>query len=556
MEKGFEESVRKFSLQNAILHCGKADVGAVTGKVMAEHPQLRKEAREVMPAIKTIVDEVNRMSVAEQRKLLESLAPELLVREKREKEHVLPPLPNPGDDVVMRLAPFPSGPLHIGNARMVLLNDEYVKTYGGRLLLIFDDTMGSDYKPPVPESYELIESALEWLDVDVHEVHYKSDRLPIFYEWAEKLIVMGHAYVCHCDSQVLRKNREEGKECEHRKFSVEQNLDRWRLMLLKRFDEGEAVLRLKTDMKHRNPAFRDRVLFRISAREHPRAGNKYAVWPLLEFSWAVDDHLLGVTHILRGKDLIIEDEMERFLWKLFNVKGGEFIHYGMLRIKEMKLSKSKSRTEVMSKVYSGWDDPRTWSIQSLAKRGIKAEAVREFILSFGLSLTDIEVPAENLYSENRKLIDSEADRFFFVPNPKEIVIEGLPPGLRAVEMPNHPTLKERGKRTMKVSSNVCISKEDFENLKGKEVRLKDFCNIIMSEKAKFTSRENKDISKIQWVSEGIKTRVVMPDGNVVEGVGEVNLRHAERGGIVQFERFGFVRLDKVENEVVAYFGHK
>ena len=93
-------------------------------------------------------------------------------------------------------------------------------------------------------------------------------------------------------------------------------MEEWERMLSGEYSEGEAAVRLKTDMKDPDLAFRDRVLLRISERPHPRVGTKYRVWPMLEFSWAVDDHLLGITHVLRGKDLMMEDKMERFMWKL------------------------------------------------------------------------------------------------------------------------------------------------------------------------------------------------------------------------------------------------
>lgn len=551
-----ESSIRKYALQNAILHNGKADINSVTGKIMAEFPEYRIKPKEIIPLIKEIVREINQLSFDSQKEHLNRIAPELLRKEKKEKEIVLPELPEAGRKIVMRLAPFPSGPLHIGNARMVILNDEYVKKYGGELILFFDDTIGSEEKIPIPEAYDMIKESLDWLGVDYHKIYYKSDRLTIFYEWAEKLINLGHAYVCECDAETLKSNREKSIECTHRKQSVETNLEKWRKMLSAFYKEGDAILRIKSDMKHKNPAFRDRVLFRISDRKHPRVNKKYRVWPLLEFSWAIDDYLLGVTHILRGKDLLIEDEMESYIWQLLGLKGAQFVHYGMIRVAEAKLSKSKSRAEVEKGLFSGWDDPRTWSLGSLRKRGIQPQTLRNFILSFGISLTDIEVPAENLYSENRKIIDPIANRYFFVPNPVRIEIQNLLPEIKTAKVPNHPDFKERGERILSVSSEVFIAQNDFETYRGKEIRLKDFCNIVLDKKATFTSKENKEIPKIQWVVEHLNVKVIMPDGTTISGYGEPSLKNTKADEIVQFERFGFVRIDSIGDEITAYFAHK
>jgi hypothetical protein len=216
--------------------------------------------------------------------------------------------------------------------------------------------------------------------------------------------------------------------------------------------EGEAVLRIKTDMHHPNPAFRDRVLFRIADREHPRVGKKYRVWPTLEMTWAIDDHLLGITHVMRGNDLMIESDMEKYIWDLFKWKHPILIHTGLVRLEGVgaKLSKSKAQKEVTSGQFSGWDDPRTWSVQSLARRGIRQEAIREFVKRIGLNKQDIIVPVESLYAINRQIIDSETPRYSFVENPVKLNI----PELRAF----HERV-EKGVRAADISAPIAYSCE-------------------------------------------------------------------------------------------------
>ncbi len=290
-----EELARKHALKNAVEYGGECDPGAVIGKLMSE---VDEEPGKVQEVVGKVVEEVNSLGPEDQMEELEGYE-----YEEEEDEEGLPELPNAGEEVVMRMAPFPSGMLHVGNARMAVLNDEYVKKDGGKLYLVIDDTAGSDEKKPVEEAYEEIPRDLEWLGVDFDEVVYKSDRMEKFYEYGEKFLENDWAYVCECDAETLRQNRKDGKACEHRGRTPEENLERWEKMLEGELGEGDAVVRLKTDMQHEDPAFRDRVLLRISDIDHPRVGNSYHVWPMLEFSWAIDDHLLGMTHILRGKDL-------------------------------------------------------------------------------------------------------------------------------------------------------------------------------------------------------------------------------------------------------------
>jgi len=549
-----EDLILKHALKNALGHEGKADEKAVIGKVLAEDPSLKQRIKEVIQKTKEIVSEINKLSFNEIKERAERLGISLEEKKKEEKLE-LPPLPQAEKGkVVMRLAPFPSGPLHIGNARMVILNDEYVKEYKGKLLLVFDDTMGSEEKRLDPEAYDLILDGLEWLGVKFDKIIYKSDRVEIFYRYARKLIEKGYAYVCECPVEVLRKNRKLGVECKCRKNSVEENLEKWEKMLSGEYKEGEAVLRIKTDMNHPDPAFRDRVLLRIVEKEHPRVGDKYRVWPMLEFSWAIDDHLLGITHILRGKDLVIEDMMEEFIWKIFGWKRIPFIHYGLLRIKEAKLSKSKARAAIEKGLLRGWNDPRTWSLQSLRERGIQPQAIRNFILRMGLSLADVTLPAEILYAENRKIIDSIANRYFCVINPVKISIESKIK-IKKVRVVLHPDFPERGKRTIPVDTkSIYIEKDDFEKFKGKEVGLAYFCTIKLGKKSKFvSSRVKYEVPKIHWVSEPHeKVKILMPDGKEVKAFGEPLIKKLKEGEIIQLFRVGFCRIGKD----ILHFAHK
>ena len=559
------DSARKFALHNAVVHDGKADAKAVLGRLLAEDPSLRGRASEAAMAVERVVAEVNGLAPDAQRAQLALIAPELLERTRADVgPRELPPLPGAADGkVVLRLAPYPSGPLHIGNARAFVLNDAYTKRYHGRLLLVFDDTIGSEEKPLLPEAFDQVKEGLDWAGVEYHDVLYKSDRIPMHYEWAEKLLSTGEAYVCECDAATLRKNREAKRACAHRIQDVDETIAMWKAMLDGEYGEGEAVVRLKTDMAHPNPAFRDRVLFRIAEREHPRVGTRYRVWPMLEFSWAVDDHLLGITHVLRGKDLVMEDMMEARIWDVLEIAHRPaFVHFGILRFKDLELSKSRYRKEIAEGRLTGIDDPRTWTLQSMRRRGIRPAALRAFVLSFGLSLSDIEVPAETLYAENRKMIDKEANRYFFVPDPVSVEIAGLPP-IERVRAPLHPDFPGRGVREIPAGPKVHIAKEDFERLRGKEVRLKDFCNVILDKRAKFVSMENKDIPKVQWVMHGVNVHLVLPDvtespePRELRGLGEPLVATLKVDDVVQFERVGFARIDHVSKaEVRAYFAHR
>jgi glutamyl-tRNA synthetase len=552
-----EARARRLTLENAVAHEGQARAGPILARLLAIDPSLRPRAEEVRSLVSALVAEVTQLPVAELEDRLSALGGPEPERVKEEKSTTgeFPDLPGAElGKVVLRMAPFPSGVLHIGNARMLFVNQHYRERYRGKLLLVFDDTAGSDEKRVETEFFDLILGDCELAGVRPDAVYYKSDRIPLFYPWARRVIERHGAYVCQCPQEQLRTNRAAGVACEHRTQTVEETLDEWDRMLANAYNPGEAVLRLRTDIQDPDPAFRDRVLFRISDIDHPRVGRKWRVWPMLEFSWAVDDVELGVTHVIRGKDLVMEDKMQRFIWSLLGVKGVPFLHWGILRVREAKVSKSKSYAEVKSGLYDGWADPRTWSLRSLDRRGISMPAVKEFVLSFGLSLSDIEVPAETLYAENRKRIDATTVRRMYVPEPVRVEVDGYPDGLATTVLENHPEHAELGNRVVGAGPAFFVPHRDLVRCAGTEVRLKDLLNVELppgpvalggTVRARFTSRENKKLARLQWVGAdgAVPVELLGVDGSRSSGVGERALAEARPRDIVQFERVGFMRVE-------------
>lgn len=541
-----EKLIKAYALKNA-LEFDKAEPGKILPKLF-KHGLEKKDIPKILPEIKETVNQINKLTKEQKEKEFSAL--EKLIPEKQEQREGLPELPNPKKKMVFRLAPYPSGALHIGNARTFLLNALYAEKYEGKVLLVMDDTIGSEEKQISKDAYKLIEESLTWLKIKYAKpVVYKSDRLEIYYKHAEELIKKNKAYVCECPQEKFKSLKDNKKDCPCR--NKKNQLEAWKKMF--KAKPGETVLRIKTSMQHPDPAFRDRVLFKISDRTHPRTKNKYKVWPALEMSWAIDDHLLGVTHIIRGTDLAMETEMEKFIWDIFKWTHPTTVHNGPLNLEGIgaKISKSKAQKEVQSGKFIGWSDPRTWSIQSLKRRGIKPEAIREFVESLSLSQQNITAPVESLYSINRKIIDPTAKRFSFVENPVELKIKNAPI-IKKVKIPIHPDKKPT--RELKVNK-IFISKKDFEKFKGQEIRLLHLYNIKLSKNPEFTSKENKNIQKINWVSEPINCEILQTDGKTTKGLADPGIKTLKKDEVLQFERYGFVKLDK-KQPYQFWFTHK
>lgn len=556
-----EELARKYALQNAVLHDGKADSGAVIGKVIASDPAFKSKIKEIIPTIRSICDDVNGLSKEEQGKLLREIAPELLVKREIKKSE-LADLPGVSDKVVMRFAPGPSGPLHIGHTRAAILNNEYVQRYGGRYIIRLEDTNPNKIDP---EAYESIIEDLKWLEISDFEVAIQSDRFEIYYNHAWKLLEMGRAYVCTCDVEDWRSAKLKKKSCPHRDKDPASQLELWDRMLAGGFGEGEASYVVKTDIDHPNPAVRDFVGFRIVKDPHPRTKDRYLVYPLYNYSVAIDDHLMGMTHVLRGKDHLNNTYRQAYVFDHFGWKKPTYVHYGLVQIVDTTLKTTLISEGIKEGEYSGWDDIRLATLKALARRGITPEAIRKYWIDVGIKEVDIKFSWDNLYAYNKDVVDDSANRYFFVWSPKRLTIRGI--GDLEGHAPLHPDHPDRGIRKVQLSGdgmvNVLVTEDDLSKVRiDQKVRLKDLCNVKMiSENEADYIGDDISILKegakiIHWVSEdSVSTKLFLPNGSVKEGYSE-NILDSDMGKVVQFERLGFVKIDRNDEGHMAYFAHR
>jgi glutamyl-tRNA synthetase len=558
------ELIERYALQNAVKYKAAPNSGAVMGKLMGEHPQLRPRAKELGPLIGEVLAEIAAMSPEEWQRRLQAIAPQLLeeLAEKKEPTKGLPPLVAKGKEVVMRFAPNPNGPPTLGSARGIIINSEYVKMHGGKFILRFDDTDPAK-KRPLAEAYQWYLEDCQWLEAKPDLVITASERVPLYYQIAEELIGKGGAYVCLCKQLAFKELKDAGEACPHRGQSPEENLELWRRMLDGRLSEGEAVVRVKTDIKYKDPAIRDWAAFRIVTASHPKVGDRYRVWPLLDFESAVEDHLLGVTHILRGKDLMDSETRQKYIYRHMGWEYPETIHWGKIKIHQFgSFSTSKLKAAIAAGEYTGWDDPRIPTVRAVRRRGIEALALRKFMIDLGLGETDISISMDSVYAENRKLVDARANRRFFVWDPVALEITGAVPA--RTKAPLHPTV-DRGFREIPAGNRVLVCKKDMEELNvGDKIRLKDFCNVEITRldpaQALLVDLNPETAKAAKWKiihwapPDGLRVKVLGPEG-IDEGIGEAGIVE-ELDKVVQFERYGFVRIDSLGDPIVACYAHR
>jgi glutamyl-tRNA synthetase len=285
---------------------------------------------------------------------------------------------------------------------------------------------------------------------------------------------------------------------------------------------------------------------------------------------------LGVTHIIRGKEHLTNGVRQEFMYKHLGWEYPQAIHYGRLKITGAFLSKSKIVAGVRSGEFTGWDDPRLATFAALRKRGITPEAIKKMIIDVGPKPADVTLSWENLYSYNRKILDLLSSRYFFVADPVKLTVKNVPKTYVA-KLPLHPEKPEGGFRQYIVeptgnskTATFWMTKKDAATMEpGKIVRLMELFNVKIevanaeNVDSVFISESYEDVRKtkaqlIQWipVGEEYPCTAILQDASIVEGYAESACKKLKPDTVIQFERFGFVRVDTVDEKITVYYAHK
>ena len=564
MANSLEETIRKHTLKNA--HDYKLAIpGKIIGKVIGEWPDSKNDMKGTMKLLNEEAKRVNALSVAQ---MAEELKEFIFKEKKEEKKEIELPGAVQGR-VVTRFPPEPSGYPHIGHAKAAWLDFEAARRYGGKMLLRFDDTNPEKEKQ---EYVDALKEGLLWLGIDWSEESYTSDRMEEFYTSADELFVKFSAYVCTCSGEEVKKGREAKKSCDCSARDAEENMALFRKMREGKIEEGEAIVRFRGLMSDENSVMRDPTLFRIIKAPHYRQGEKYKAWPSYDFVAPIMDSLEGVTHAMRTKEYELRNPLYFAILKSLDLRAPRLIEFSRLAIKGAPISKRLIAPLISQGKVQGWDDPRLPTLLALKRRGILPEAVREFVLSFGLSKVESEPGWDSLLSCNRKILDERSMRRFFVKNPVKIEVHGAPQ--KEAVLKNHPGKQEMGERRIATSGSFFVGASDLESIPiGETFRLKDLYNLTLVEredgnmKFNFEGQEGLAAKKIQWVpvESAVSCKVMVPkdlldeDGNFVQdsmvieiGVCEQSCLELTDGACVQFERFGYARLDKKEENGLVF----
>lgn len=571
----FEKFVFLEGLKNAQSFGGKANPKALIGRCVPNFPDMKANMKEYMGKLNEVCSKINEMDVEAQKAKLLELDSQFFEKKKEKvqpkKKDGLPELEGVENGVVVRFPPAPSGHLHLGHLFGIVANYELVKKYGGKFILRLEDTNPDNIDL---SNYDKVIEDVKWIcDDNVDEIYYQSDRLEIYYKYLRELVAKGAAFVCECQGDEFKNFTDESKACPHRDLPVETQIENLEKMFNGGYKEGEAVVRAMADLENKNPALRSFALARINETEHPRVKGDFRVWPNYNLAVSCDDYLMKLTHVIRGKDLEIGEPRQKMLFDVLGWEAPVYFHYGKLKFVDMDLSKSRLTEKINSGEFSGWDDPRVPSILAFKKKGYKAQAFREFILSLGISKRDSKITKEEYLKGldyfNKQILEKESSRYFCIEEKFEVEIENVSEyPVEKIKIAKHPEDESFGFREIGIDSKYFVNKRDGERLEvGDLFRLMHFGNfevVSKSEngvKVRYVSKEfSRDLKlkgNIHFVPENCEEiEIITSENNRVQGFCE-DLSDLSVGDSVQFERFAFMKFDRIEEgKKVFYYTHK
>ncbi|MFC1467389.1 glutamine--tRNA ligase/YqeY domain fusion protein [Verrucomicrobiota bacterium] len=429
-------------------------------------------------------------------------------------------------EVVTRFPPEPNGYLHIGHAKAICLDFGTAKKYGGRCHLRFDDTN------PTAEDIEYVEAIKEdvkWLGWDWGEnLYWASSYFDKIHGYAVELIKKDKAYVCELSSEEFKEYRgvptRPGNEPPGRNRTVEENLDLFERMKNGEFKDGEYVLRAKIDMASPNLHLRDPAIYRIKHATHHTTGDQWCIYPMYDFAHCIEDSIEGITHSMCTLEFEVHRPLYDWILDSLEIFHPQQIEFARLNLSYTIMSKRKLLQLVNENRVNGWDDPRMPTLSGLRRRGYTPESIRNFCEKIGCtkfeSLTDVALLEHCLRDD----LNKKALRVMGVLDPVKVVIDNMADDeVIEVEAVNNPEDEAAGTRTIKLTKEIYIEREDFKeeaNRKyrrltiDREVRLRYACLFTCTHIVK---DDNGEVIEIHGTWDPESKGGAAPDGRKVKG---------------------------------------
>ena len=379
------------------------------------------------------------------------------------------------DSILTRFPPEPNGYLHLGHAKSICLNFGLAQKYGGKTNLRFDDTN------PTKEDTEYVDSIkedIQWLGFQWDKEKYASDYFDQLYEWAEKMICEGLAYVDDQTQEEISAGRgtvdKPGTESPYRNRSVEENLRIFREMKAGVYPDGAKVLRAKIDMASPNMMFRDPILYRIKHASHHRTGDKWCIYPMYDYTHGQCDSIENITHSICTLEFDVHRPLYDWFIKTLGIYPSHQYEFARLNLTYTLMSKRKLLELVQKGLVSGWDDPRMPTLCGVRRRGYTPQALKMFCEKIGVSKRDQLMDIQLLEWCVRQDLNARSNRYMVVEDPIKVTLTNWEQGkVEWFDCPLNPADPEGAKRSVPFTGELYISRADFmEDAPKKFFRLK------------------------------------------------------------------------------------
>jgi glutamyl-tRNA synthetase len=439
--------------------------------------------------------------------------------------------------------------------RPAILSYLYAKKYGGKFILRFEDT-DPRIKKPMEGVEKIYLDDLSWVGCPPDSIVYQSARLDIYFDYALQLVEMGNAFVCTCeDKEEVREKKIKKKACPCRELDIEEQKIRWKKMMDHTFKEGQAVLRIKTDLDVEDPAERDWIAARIIDNpEHYRVKNVH-VWPMFNFANAIDDHLMGITLIIRGQQHSSNVKKQKWIYTHFGWTYPHSFHHGKQTVKGFDMSKSDMLEGLKTGRISGWDDPRLLTVGALRRKGFSPHAIVDMMIDLGVKTSDTEMSLELMGTYNRPYIQN-APSIPFIQDPLSLETDFVPA--------LHVNVDGREYDLKAGTQSFLVNKTDASHWKvGTTLRLRNAYIVKVNHadeykiNAQFVSTAKlENTTQTNWLPGGVDVRITMPTNTFVYGIADDALSSVNEGEEVHLPGFGYCRVDeKTEKEIRLWFTH-
>ncbi|MBS1781804.1 MAG: glutamine--tRNA ligase/YqeY domain fusion protein [Bacteroidetes bacterium] len=378
------------------------------------------------------------------------------------------------ENIHTRFPPEPNGYLHIGHASSIHLNFSLAKKYKGKCNLRFDDTN------PTTEETEYVENIkndIKWLGYSWDNEYFTSDYFDTLFEYAQKLIDKGLAYVDDSTSEQIASMKGNltipGTNSPFRNRSKEENKALFEAMRDGKFADGEKVLRAKIDMAHPNLLMRDPIIYRIKHEHHHRTGDQWCIYPMYDFAHGQSDSIEHITHSICTLEFIHHRPLYDWFIEHLEIFPSHQYEFARRNLTYTVMSKRKLLQLVNEKHVNGWDDPRMPTISGMRRRGYPAASIRNFCETVGIAKRENIVDLSLLEFCVREDLNKHAIRAMAVLDPIKLVITNYPTDhSEELELENNPEDESAGKRKVLFSNELWIEREDFmENPPKKFFRL-------------------------------------------------------------------------------------